>query len=64
MDAFKLYARGVEFVILGLVEDTKAGAVEVFIEVFGWGRLFQVDKNLHIQVFGFEEVTLVTVHVY
>ncbi len=63
MDAFELCARGVEFVVLGPVEDAEAGAVEVFIGVFGWGCLFQVDENLHVEVFGFEEIASVAVHV-
>ena len=61
--AFELCARGVKFVVVGPVEDTEADDVEVFVGIFGWGGLFQVDKNLHVEIFGFEEVASVAVHV-
>lgn len=63
MDAFELCARGVEFVVLSPVEDAEACAVQVLIGVFDWGCLFQVDKNLHVEGFGFDEVASVAVHV-
>ena len=39
------------------------GAVEVLIGVFDWEGLFEVNKNLHVEVFSFEEVASVAVHV-
>ena len=66
MDTFELRTRGVKFMVLGPVENAEAdseGVAEVVVGVFGWECLFQVDKNLRIEVFGFDEVASVAVHV-